>query len=511
MHEALRQQGLNCPNPAWDLAECVAQNGPVALGSLPHLSIGDLMSADRREVESLRVLRRLILDYMNRKASECKKPLSIGVFGPPGAGKSFAVREIARALMGEKDWKEGWMEFNLSQFKEGTTADLIGAFHQIRDRVLRAQTPVAFFDEFDARHYAWLQYLLAPMQDGAFQEGQITHPIGKCIFIFAGATSRTFESFGPPEKSGEAYDQFRMAKGPDFKSRLDGFLDILGPNRRQIVTVAKNGQTYNHAPDLCDIFYPVRRALVIRSEFRCKRNDKLDMDADLLRALLRVAEYRHGSRSLSKLIEPLKAGYPGTICRSLLPPRQQLDLHVDAVGFLRECERHGRRPTVSELTAPAKVAAVIHETYRQLGIDQEWMTKGSENDIGYGKLHDFYKQSNIAAANRMAGTLALIGLSLKRGRNSARERENIRQRIEYNLELLAAAEHLGWMGWHLDQGWQYGPEKPPTKLAEEPVKKFHPCLRPYYELSDEERNKDRNTIRHYQEFADKAGLKIVNA
>ena len=507
MHQSLQQMGQSCPEPAWSLAELVARHGPIALGSRPHLRIGNLVSADRREIESLRILRRMILEYKNRRPSDCKKPLSIGVFGPPGSGKSFAVKEIAQALAG----KEGWLEFNLSQFREDTTEDLIGAFHQIRDRVLRAQLPVAFFDEFDSRDYAWLQFLLAPMQDGAFQQGQITHPIGKCIFIFAGATSRTFDSFGPSPKDGKAFDAFRMAKGPDFKSRLDGFLDILGPNPREIVQSSAKGTGYSRTLDPCDIFYPIRRALVIRAEFRCKPEDELALDLGLLRALLRTKTYKHGARSLGKLIEPLKTGWPSAISRSLLPPKGQLDLHVDGDDFLRECEKPVMRPIAAKLNDPEIVARQIHETYRRLGLDQGWMKKGSERDVGYDELHDFYKRSNLEAAARMARTLSIIGLTLVKGKGTPAERSDIRMRIEYPLALLAQAEHDGWMDWHLDQGWRFGSQKPTNPPTKEPNAKTHPCLRPYMKLSDEERNKDRDAVRHYSEFAAAAGMKIVLA
>jgi hypothetical protein len=119
--------------------------------------------------------------------------------------------------------------------------DLIGAYHQVRDHVLAGKTPVVFWDEFDSRNKHWLQYLLAPMQDGAFQEGQHTHAIGKCIFVFAGGTSRDFAHFGPSDDPElvesnveiRARRDFISAKGPDFKNRLAGFLDVLGPNPRQ--------------------------------------------------------------------------------------------------------------------------------------------------------------------------------------------------------------------------------------------------------------------------------------
>jgi len=517
LREALCQQGVRCPEPAWNLAERVATRGPIAVGSLPHLSIGKLMSADRREIESLRGLRRLIVDYKAKKS--CKRPLSIGVFGPPGAGKSFAVKEIAQTFIG----KEEWMEFNLSQFKSGTE-DLIGAFHQIRDRALRNQIPVAFFDEFDSREYAWLQYLLAPMQDGAFQEGQITHPIGKCIFVFAGGTSWTFDSFGPAPWKEDAYARFKMAKGPDFKSRLDGFLDVLSPNQRVIVRIAedekrgKDGKSggkrkdeevekdengYERVLDPCDIFYPARRAFVIRAEFGCAPADKLAIDGGLLNALLRAKDYANGARSLSKVLEPLKAARPGRIYRSLLAPRQQLALNVEADQFLRDMRayRPSAPPSPSwDRAARERVAAAIHETWRKLGKEQGWLD--SKDDVGFDKLRPFLQESNRAAAIRMARVLALIGLALEPGANADGELEPLRLKIEYNLELLAEAEHEGWMEWYLDQGWQCG-----SKKSEQ--EKTHPCLKPYIQLSAREQNKDRESIRHYIEFARTALMKIV--
>ncbi len=114
--------------PAYQLGRLVLLNGPIALFDLPHLRVGALLAVNRDEIESLRTLDQLIRQY--RDHDKGKVPLSIGVFGPPGAGKSFGVGEIAQSVYGEK----AWLEFNLSQFNEAE--DLIGAFHQVRDRVL---------------------------------------------------------------------------------------------------------------------------------------------------------------------------------------------------------------------------------------------------------------------------------------------------------------------------------------------------------------------------------------
>ncbi len=75
----------------------------------------------------------------------------------------------------------------------------MSAFHQVRDIGLSGKFPLVFWDEFDTSlaetPLGWLRYFLAPMQDGKFQEGQISHPIGRAIFVFAGGTSSSMAEF----------------------------------------------------------------------------------------------------------------------------------------------------------------------------------------------------------------------------------------------------------------------------------------------------------------------------
>lgn len=487
--ESLRTSGYGPAEPAHDLAKLVVRHGLIALKSLPHLKVGALVSTDRDEIESLRMLTGLMAAYRDRPNAD--KPLSIGVFGPPGSGKSFTVKQLARSAMG----RSAWLEFNLSQF--AGPEDLIGAFHQVRDAVLEGTLPVAFFDEFDSRHYQWLQYLLAPMQDGQFQEGQITHPIGKCIFIFAGATSHSFESFGPSEEEKEAWDHFRFAKGPDFKSRLDGFLNVAGPN-------PKSSSESSEEDTGQDVFFPVRRAFLLRGLLGCGPGEGLDINEGLLNALLTVPEYRHGSRSLSKVVEPLKSAAPGPLYRSLIPPRGRLALHTDADAFLELCSQPDREETPqAELTDEQVdlMAAAIHQTWSGL------VTKTGEDRYDarrvLDELPEFRRDSNRAAARRMIYALNLVNLKLEPGSfDTHGDREWVRRKLEYHLELLAETEHKGWMQWHIDQDWVYGRERNDEK-------KIHDCLLPYARLPEHQKNKDRNSIRHYIRFAEAAGMVIV--
>ena len=71
-----------------------------------------------------------------------------------------------------------------------------------------------------------------------------------------------------------------------------------------------------------------------------------------------------------------------------------------------------------------------------------------------------------------------------------------------NVELLAEAEHNGWMEHKLRNGWIYGEKR------EEP-RKVHDCLRPYRELS-ERKNKDRNSVGKFPEIIKEAKFKIMS-
>ena len=317
--------------PLYGAAHRLALRGLKALGQAPHARFGELLSIDRDEIEALRNLKRLIQNYLGDEGD--KKPLSLGVFGPPGAGKSFGIKEIAAELMGGKP---ALLEFNLSQFSD--ERDLIGAFHQVRDKRLEGSVPVVFWDEFDSKNYKWLQFLLAPMQDGKFQEGQITHPIGRCIFVFAGATSYDFKNFGPSEENANEYQEFKLLKGPDFVSRLHGTFDVLGPNQRQVfVRDGKGGGKWQS--DKTDVCFPVRRALLLRAKlglYGKRENDRMDMDLGLMKALLEPRAYKYGARSLEKVALSLKRDAVGAINRSSLPPDEVLSMSLEDLHEFKE-------------------------------------------------------------------------------------------------------------------------------------------------------------------------------
>ena len=58
--------------------------------------------------------------------------------------------------------------------------------------------------------------------------------------------------------------------------------------------------------------------------------------------------------------------------------------------------------------------------------------------------------------------------------------------LEQLMEKLARNTHENWAAGRMSQGWTWGPMR-------DDEKKHHPCLIPYEELSEEEKEYDRRT------------------
>ncbi|OOF95791.1 hypothetical protein ASPCADRAFT_130126 [Aspergillus carbonarius ITEM 5010] len=312
-----------------DLAMKIVREGPeIALANVPTAQFNRLITVDREEKERFRAIANLVQDYMR---SSQKKPLSIGVFGHPGSGKSFGVGEVIDAVAKHLGKEAEKLTFNLSQFLE--YSDLLAAFQNIRDQTFSNKIPVVMFDEFDCsfggKPLGWLQYFLAPMQDGQFLERGHLRPLGSAIFIFVGGTSSTFEAFCATLNDREAV----AAKKPDFASRLRGSVDIWGPNK---LTSRDDG----------DKTYSIRRAIVLRSLLEKnkllkkkagsqKKNDyeEFKVTDSVLNALLCVSAFRHGTRSLEGIIQASQVTPGQEFAAAGLPSDDRLGLQLDPVEF----------------------------------------------------------------------------------------------------------------------------------------------------------------------------------
>ncbi len=307
--------------------EIVKYGEKSALKFMPIAQFGNLKTVDRTEIEGYRSINNLMSEYISSKNTV--RPLSIAVFGTPGSGKSFGVTEVASSIAPNLIKK---LDYNLSQFQ--SIDDLIAAFHKVRDYTLKGRIPLVFFDEFDSyfgKKLGWLKYFLAPMQDGVFREGDALHPIGKAIFVFAGGTSNTFKKFSgediiSEDEKIEFLNDFQNSKGPDFISRLRGYVNILGPNQTD---------------EKWDQLFIIRRAMLLRSLLERKMphlinlNDEAQIDNGVLRALLKITKYKHESRSMEAILEMSMLNDAKKWEQAHLPSKEQLRLHVNEEQFSR--------------------------------------------------------------------------------------------------------------------------------------------------------------------------------
>lgn len=454
-HERLEAVALNY----------VERGADPVLDRVPVGRFARLRTIDRAEIEGYRSIENLISEYLG--AGYVKRPLCIGVFGPPGAGKTFSVKQIAQSV-GEGVVQS--LSFNVAQWE--SPRDLASAFHRVRDVVLEGKVPLVFFDEFDASFdgipLGWLKFFLDPMQDGRFKDGESSHPIGKAILVFAGATSSSLAEFTREEGDGSAMERFRMVKGPDFVSRLRGYVNILGINQR----------------DDQDRLYVIRRAMALRAQLETGAGQLMDhsgrisIDPGVLRALIKIPKYRHGMRSLESLIDMSMLSGRDTFEQSALPPAPQLELHVDAEMFTRLVARD-----VLVGAARERIAQAIHEAFVETNVSAT--PEEDQRMLPWDDLTEENRESNREQADWFPTYLKTVGCSfLPANDDSPRQVEFTVEEIEK----LAKMEHERWWAQKQAAGYVLGPVK-------NDVEKTHPCMVPWEQLPEAEREKDREQVR----------------
>ncbi len=372
---------------------------------------------DRREIESLRSLGFVIEEYV--KQTSLTKPLNLAVFGEPGSGKSFRIKQLLNSL--ESDQKWAFLTFNLSMFE--SVDSLISCFHKIQEAQLSGKMPVVFWDEFDTSlkgvPFGWLHAFLGPMQDGYYANATDEVNVRRCIFVFAGSRFKSFRDLPDPRRPDEAlipemlcltiedlqnglHDKFysrgggkkgrsqigdhpgailnqrreewRVAKGGDFQSRLKGSLDVSEPNpdKELIIRYWKRDGRHDD-PSNSDskrknapvwrwdcLNYLIARARLLRNILQQKdagydslfseetrspenssrrggadaeKSQHLRIDNEIAAAFIGPHIFKHGSRSVESIAQMSGLHNKVSYDRAWLPPSELIQHHVDARAF----------------------------------------------------------------------------------------------------------------------------------------------------------------------------------
>jgi hypothetical protein len=406
-----------------------------ALKQLPMARFGKYQTYDREEIERINSIHNLIRVYQSHPSDN--RPLSFAVFGAPGSGKSFAIKQLLASIFGKLNEP---LVFNLTQFKE--IGDLYQALHIVRDRTVKGAMPLVFWDEFDSEGNKWLKEFLAPMQDGEFNEGSITHPIGRAIFIFAGGTCDTFDEYQMKVLP------LKELKGPDFISRLRGYVNIKGPNK-----TSDNDEAYI-----------IRRALLIYTYLKkyhapvFEINTIPSISPGVVNALLKTEKYQHGARSMESVIALSRTGSNKHFDTSSLPSPELLVIHTDK-NFSRLVQEGELDYSLVEILAEA-----IHNRWKE-----EKEKDGYKYDIvrndgpgqkthprlkEYHKLKEEWKEDNRLTARSTKAKFAEIGYEIVTG-NTKKSTEEIDTVINAHKDELSKSEHDIWLRSHLIDGYEY--------------------------------------------------------
>ncbi|KAK4144983.1 uncharacterized protein C8A04DRAFT_27231 [Dichotomopilus funicola] len=311
--------------------------------------------------------------------------------------------------------------FYFKMSSDKTYTELTDFFYKIRERTFSGKPPVVFLEGFDTdlstsshgddntqpagwfdwlksffysddktrrtERLGWLKYFLAPMQDGAFMDGGHSRPLGRAIFVFIGGESGEIQAFLDrldSQENGQHQDAaaavFRKAKGPDFMSRLQGYvtentehndydclktviqryqdggkakplsLGFFRKRTRPVPTPStEEGQDSEQpqdkerqrdirsrfegaikgrfvnilGPDQVvgqeDKMYVLRRAILLRSMIdRLPKKLNIRPSDEVLNALLDIPRFHHGARSLEAILSMSRL-----VVRTDGPPRQE--------------------------------------------------------------------------------------------------------------------------------------------------------------------------------------------
>ncbi len=485
----------NYPGGYLSVAEMIVYVGADWLYEhVPVCRFNKMATVDRDEIENYHTIKALLDDYILRydaaDTTEAVQPLSVAVFGPPGSGKSFGVKQIAASC-----GRYQVSSLNVSQYKGP------GELFEALDEALKCkedQIPLIFFDEFDSElegsARGWLKYFLAPMQDGEYTLKGKINTIRGAVFVFAGGTASSFPGFLP--QTPEETEAFRKIKGMDFVSRLKGILNIKGIN----------------PVDEQDRAHIIRRAMILRGQL--ERNipgvfnhgdSKANVSRALLSALLRVSIYRHGARSLEFILAMCRLSDVDRFTPSCLPLDEQLDIHLDVKDFQQKLTFEQVMGDMVEIYAKN-----AHENYRQkhleearkLGADEEAIAKVREEEemADWNQLDEYYKESYRSQIRYLGEKLEDYETDIGIRPVVEGEADTITELYGPILEELAEMDHNRWNIEKMKEGWKYGNFDPELKQSPEIV--------PYEDLDLKTKEFIRKNVREVPQLLKAIGYEL---
>ncbi|KAK4632865.1 hypothetical protein CLAFUW4_03893 [Fulvia fulva] len=451
-----------------EVARQIVTHGPrKVLTRCPLQQFGEMLSIERNEQESLRA----IVDAVEERIrSQTSQPTSIGIMGPPGSGKKYVAANLVEHFATKANVKR--LTFNARLLR---SEDLVALCHTIRDRMAAGLLAVVCFENFEAildPRNELLNNFLVMMRDGLFTDRghvrSLGHPL---LFFLVNQEAPTFEGTPTPTAS-------------DFKERRQTIDDsLLLDNLHGLVRIAGPNQQSQH-----DRMFSIRRAVMVRQMLLQKfphleqRNGIIKVDEAVLYALLLVPSYKHGLRSLDKILGTSRLSGRTKFDVSALPPEEQIQLHVDGRIFMSFLRSPKLPAALRE-----RLAQGLFETYKK---QRRHMAK-SDSDIAalesdpsmydWDDLAPELKESTRAQADDIPRKLRAVNCFML-DQERASPLVHVPAFGEGELLMLSEMEHERFNAERLQRQWRMGPRSSGKRTT--------PFLVPWRDLTQEWRDVD---------------------
>ena len=149
--------------------------------------------------------------------------------------------------------------------------------------------------------------------------------------------------------------------------------------------------------------------------------------------------------------------------------------------FAWEQEAFGPKVVLDDILLARAKAINLRYSHLYNGVDETAENRESE----WAKLDAFTRESNISAADYHPVRLEMLA---EQGLSASAEKLS-----GETMEILAELEHIRWCRYHYLHNWTFG--HPENGKRKDPIRRIHTDLIPYGELSEEDKEKDRENIR----------------
>ncbi|KXS97477.1 hypothetical protein AC578_9071 [Pseudocercospora eumusae] len=473
-------------DPAEVARHIVTQGPENTLCRCPLQRFGNLLSVERTEQESLRAVVDAVQERLSLKTAQ---PTSIGILGPPGSGKKFVAANLAKHFA--RDAKVKQLVFNGRLLR---LEDLVALCHTIRDNTASGLVTVVSFENFEAilePKNELLNDFLVMMRDGHFTDRGHVRSLGSpLLFFLVNQEPPSLEGIPTPTASSIDLKDRQFIDESQLLDHLHGVVRILGPNQ----TSAQ------------DKMFSVRRAMMLRQMLKQKfphlfeKTGHIKIEEGVLHALLLVPHYKHGLRSLDKILSTSRLSSKTRFDVSALPPEEQIQLHVDGRTFMSFLRSPKLPAALRERLAQGLFVAYKKKRTEMARTPAEKEALESDASMyDWDELAPELKESTRAQADDIPRKLRAVNCFML-NEDRSDPLIHVPEFSVAELDMLSEMEHERFNAERLQRQWKMGPRSSNKRTT--------PFLVPWRDLTQDWKDVDRVMVECVPRVLATAGWKI---